>query len=103
MFSQEEPKVAYLFTLRRNRHPLPRVWNAYFRGCPVGSHIVRVHVDPAQAARGAAKDDAASVQGAFQHNSIPRSVPIRRMEYSMVKARLLLMRNASAHVPRPPD
>lgn len=103
MFSQEEPKVAYLFTLRRNRHPLPRVWNAYFRGCPAGSHIVRIHVDPSQATRGATKDDAASVQGAFQHNSIPSCVPVRRMEYSMVKARLLLMRNASAHLPRPPD
>ena len=102
MFSQEEPQVAYLFTLRRNRHPLPRVWNAYFRGCPVGSHIVRVHVDPTQAIRGANKDDTAGVQGAFQHNSIRSCVPIRRMEYSMVKARLLLLRNASAQ-PRPPD
>lgn len=103
MFSQEEPKVAYLFTLRRNRHPLPRVWNAYFRGCPTGSHIVRVHVDPTQAMRGTAKEDTASVQGAFQHKSIPSCVPIRRMEYSMVKARLLLMHNASVHTPRPPD
>ena len=42
----EKTVVAYLFTLRRARHPLPRVWSMYFAGCPVGSYKIYLHTDP---------------------------------------------------------
>ena len=40
------PTVAFLFTLRRDRHPLGRAWNSFFRKCPNGTARVHVHTDP---------------------------------------------------------
>ena len=100
MFSSDDPRVSYLFTLRRNRHPLPRVWNAYFRGCPAGSYVVRVHAD-SSIVRGQNHTKDEAVQGEFLGKLLPHCIPVRRMEYSMAKSRLLLLRNASALRPAP--
>ena len=46
-----DPVVAYLFTLRKDRHPLGRAWAAYFRGCPEGSWRVSVASSPCASLR----------------------------------------------------
>lgn len=88
------PTVAFLFTLRRDRHPLGRAWNAFFRTCPNGTARVHVHTDPNFKPRSAGNRTLGG-QGAFTNAVIPTpKVHIARFGYSMVQARMNLMRYA---------
>mmetsp|Transcript_34837 Transcript_34837/g.76621 ORF Transcript_34837/g.76621 Transcript_34837/m.76621 type:complete len:301 (-) Transcript_34837:1189-2091(-) len=89
-FVETDDAVAYLFTLRRERHPLPRAWAAYFAGCPPNTYVVHAHTDPTF---GAPKSNS-SKPSVFSHTKINRSVHVERMGYSMVQARLYLLRHA---------
>ncbi|KAL1518435.1 hypothetical protein AB1Y20_002727 [Prymnesium parvum] len=89
--------MAYLFTLRRPRHPLFRSWNHYFDSCASGSFRIHLHVDPAFAAAviyGNARD----AQGVHFASArlVSNSSAIDRMDYSMVSARLRLLKDAVA-------
>ena len=96
----KSPVVAYLFTLRRARHPLPRVWSMYFAGCPRGSYRIHLHTDPTF--NGTAKTNATNRFFA-PSRMIPRSTHIRRFGYEMVNARMLLLRHAMIAESSPPD
>ena len=93
------PTVAFLFTLRRDRHPLGRAWNAFFRTCPKGTARVHVHTDPNFKPRSTGNRTLGG-QGAFTDAVIPTpKVHIARFGYSMVQGRLNLMRYASTVSP----
>ena len=84
--------VAYLFLGRSTNgsffHPPDAAWNRYFAECPRGSFAVHVHVD------GGGTQHAAP-SGVFQLGAvIPTSVRVKRFAYSIVKAKLLLLRHA---------
>ena len=81
--------AAYLFTLRRERHPLPNVWAAYFKGCPAGSFSVHTHIEPESQA---AKMNVS--RSHFTTGRIKTSVHVERFGYSIVKVRYLLMHAA---------
>ena len=96
------PTVAFLFTLRRDRHPLGRAWNTFFRTCPNGTARVHVHTDPNFKPR-AAGNRSLGGQGTFANAVIPTpKVHVARFGYTMVQARLNLMRYA-ADVSPPAD
>lgn len=93
------PVVAYLFTLRRSENPmLRRVWESFWRSCPAGADFhVHTHTDPTMSKPvHPATDNRTRVVRGFAGSSIQDSVHIRRFEYSMVRARLLLLRRALA-------
>ena len=91
------PTIAFLFTLRRDRHPLGRAWNTFFRACPNGTARVHVHVDPTFKPRTSAGNRTVGGQGAFANAVIPPPyLHIARFGYSMVQARMILMRHAAA-------
>eukprot|EP00966_Prymnesium_polylepis_P165453 3824989-Prymnesium_polylepis.1 len=56
--------MAYLFTLRRARHPLFHSWNAYFDSCPQGSFRILLHVDPSFSLNESSKLGGREKQGA---------------------------------------
>ena len=68
-----------------------------------GSHSHAPHGSHAPHARALNSSRDESLQGEFHGKMIPSRTPVRRAEYSLVKARLLLLRNASAERPVPPD
>ena len=83
--------VAYLFTLRSaGRHPLERTWSRYFDGCPAGSVVLLSHTDAA-----ATPPASQGHSGVFANSTVPESIRVHRFGYSMVKARLLLLRYAA--------
>jgi hypothetical protein len=85
--------VAYLFTLRRTRHPLSRAWNRYFSTCAEGSYRIHVHADPSFAL-GTTMTDLGG-QGAFAQSVLVRdSIKVDRMGFSMVDARLRLLNSS---------
>ena len=83
-------RVAYLFTMRREAHPLSHAWARYFEGCPEGSYAVFSHVDPAFAA------SSSLAISPFNGSRIPSSIKVDRMGFSMVQARILLLHHALA-------
>ena len=85
------PSVAYLFTLRGvGSHPLERAWSRYFDGCPAHSVTLLSHTDVSSMQ----KKPATSPSGVFAGSMIKESIKVRRFSYSMVRARLLLLRSA---------
>ena len=88
--------VAYLFTLRRERHPLPNVWSTYFKGCPAGSFTVKTHIEPESAA---AKMNVS--RSHFTDGKLGTSIHVERFGYSIVKVRYLLMHAAVEAGPLP--
>jgi hypothetical protein len=84
--------VAYLFTLRSaGRHPLERAWSKYFDGCPAGSVVVQSHTDAAGSATLLTPSS-----GVFANSTLAETIKVHRFGYSMVKARLLLLRHTSS-------
>uniref|UniRef100_A0A7S4B4Z2 Protein xylosyltransferase n=2 Tax=Chrysotila carterae TaxID=13221 RepID=A0A7S4B4Z2_CHRCT len=93
--------IAYLFTLRRGRHPLPGAWTTYFAGCEMDSFAIHIHKDPSFSP----PSQNLSNSRFFNNTIIDRSVHIERMGYTMVQARLYLLRHAveaAAAAGRPP-
>lgn len=91
--------VAYLFLLRdpansgEVKHPLGDAWNKYFDGCDPGSYQVLVNLDSNNSSRRYGPQR----QGreAFGPSSLmPETMHIRRFSYSIVSAKLKLMRHA---------
>ena len=92
----EPPVLAYLFTLRRARHPLPHAWATYFSGCPAGSYKIHIHVDPTFNATDAAETGPAA-KYFKQENVLPRELltKVRRFGHELVQARMRLLRHAT--------
>jgi len=102
--SPPNPLVAFLFTLRRDRHPLNRAWNTFFRSCPQTNYRVHVHSDPAFRAPSNRSQQQLATQGAFAHALVPPPyVHIARFGYTMVQARMLLLRHAASAAGQPAD
>ncbi|KAL1518809.1 hypothetical protein AB1Y20_003089 [Prymnesium parvum] len=90
--------VAYLFTLREpDFHPLERTWSSYLRSCPPGSAVVRSHAGKVS---NASSPHGGGGRGAFAGSSLPVSIQVRRFDYSMVRARLLLLHDVLDRKPR---
>lgn len=89
--------VAYLFTLRKDRHPLGRAWASYFKGCAPDSFVVRSNVDPRF------PPGKFNASWPFAGSAIPHSMHVSRMEYPMVEVRLRLMRAANKASAQPID
>ena len=92
---QERPVLAYLFTLRRARHPLPHVWTNYFQGCEPGSYKIHIHVDPTF--NGTRAPETGPAARFFkQANVLPRAYldKVRRFGHELVRARMRLLRFA---------
>ena len=87
------PTVAYLFTQRRERHMLHRSWEAFWRTCPAeAEYHVHVHADPTFTGKKTFAANASIPKRGFEGSAIPGSIHIRRFEYTMVRARMLLLR-----------
>ena len=94
--------LAYLFTLRRARHPLPHAWTTYFNGCPSGSYSIHVHIDPTFNSTGLEERGPAARY--FNHrNTLPQAelIKVHRFGFSLVQARMKLLRHATS-VLKPP-
>lgn len=92
----EPPVLAYLFTLRRARHPMPKVWASYFDGCDPGSFRIHIHVDPSfNATELDEKGPAAKYFN--RRNTLPREqlAKVRRFGHELVRARMKLLRYAT--------
>lgn len=98
-FSKKDdaPVLAYLFTLRRARHPLPHAWTTYFQGCAPGSYRIHIHVDPNFNATTAGETGPAA-KYFKQVNVLPREqlIPVRRFGHTLVQARMKLLRHATS-------
>ena len=83
----EAGRIAYLFTQKSPVFPLWRTWSAHFSACHEGSFGVFLHVDPKfnRTERGQEK---------FPVTILEHSIQVDRMLFSMVQARLLLVRAA---------
>lgn len=83
----EAGRIAYLFTQKSPVFPLSRTWSAHFSACQAGSFGVFLHVDPKfnRTQRGQEK---------FPVTILEHSIPVDRMLFNMVQARLLLVRAA---------
>lgn len=92
----EAPVLAYLFTLRRARHPLPHAWATYFAGCAPGSYKIHIHVDPMFNATKAGETGPAAAYFK-QENVLPREYlqKVRRFGHELVQARMKLLRFAT--------
>ena len=92
-----QPTVAYLFTLRRARHPLPHAWSQYFAGCPRGSYKIHIHVDPMFNGT-AASENGPAAKYFKQDYVLPRDqlMKVRRFGHELVLARMNLVRYALA-------
>ena len=90
------PVLAYLFTLRRARHPLPHAWTDYFAGCAPGSYKIVIHVDPTFNATTAGESGPAA-KYFRQSNVLPRDqlIKVRRFGHELVQARMRLLRYAT--------
>ena len=85
----EHASVAYLFTLRDvGAHPLTRTWTRYFDGCPAGSVRLLSHTDAS------ASPKVSSAPNVFSHSTITPSLKVNRFTFSLVKARMSLLRHA---------
>ena len=93
---QPAPVLAYLFTLRRARHPLPLSWSQYFNGCAPGSYKIHIHVDPTFNASTASEQGPAA-KYFKQENVLPRELlaKVRRFGHELVWARMRLLRHAT--------
>ena len=93
----EPPVLAYLFTLRRARHPMPKVWASYFDGCEPGSFRIHIHVDPSF---NATELDEKGPAAKYFHrrNTLPREqlAKVRRFGHELVRARMKLLRYATS-------
>lgn len=89
------PVLAYLFTLRRARHPLPHTWTKYFSGCAPGSYKIHIHVDPTFNGTSASESGPAA-RYFRQSHVLPRDQlgKVRRFGHELVRARLRLLRHA---------
>lgn len=95
--AREQPTLAYLFTLRRARHPLPHAWANYFAGCPRGSYKIHIHVDPMF--NGTAASEIGAAAKYFKQDFVlPRDqlMKVRRFGHELVLARMKLVRHALA-------
>ena len=92
------PVLAYLFTLRRARHPLQHTWSRYFAGCRAGSYRLHIHVDPTINATMAAHLSEAGPGAKYfnRANTIPSDqlIKVHRFGFSLVQARMKLLRHA---------
>ena len=93
----EAPVLAYLFTLRRARHPLPHAWTTYFQGCAPGSYRIHIHVDPNFNATSASEAGPAA-KYFKQENVLPKDqlMTVRRFGHTLVQARMKLLRHATS-------
>ena len=93
--SAERPVLAYLFTLRRARHPMPHVWTNYFNGCPPGSYRIHIHVDPTFNAT-TSEEKGPAARYFNQKNTLPKGqlIKVRRFGHELVRARMKLLRFA---------
>ena len=91
----EPPVLAYLFTLRRARHPMPRVWTDYFNSCPTGSFKIYIHVDPTFNAT-VAEEKGPAARYFNRISTLPTNqlVKVRRFGHELVRARMKLLRHA---------
>ena len=87
------PVVAYLFTMRRPRHPLQSVWSTYFSGCRKGSYKIYIHTDPSFNISKPARHNRTNHFFNLDH-VIPNPVRVKRFGYEMVDARMRLARHA---------
>lgn len=92
---QQQPVLAYLFTLRRARHPLPHSWMQYFSGCAPNSYRIYIHVDPTFNTT-SASDKGPAAAYFKQANVLPRSQlqKVRRFGHELIWARMKLLRHA---------
>ena len=100
--SAEAPVLAYLFTLRRARHPMPHVWANYFKGCRPGSFRIHIHVDPTF--NSTAVEDVGPARAYFsQLHVLPSDqlMKVRRFGHELVRARMKLLRYAMSVGPTP--
>jgi hypothetical protein len=90
------PVLAYLFTLRRARHPIGRAWSTYFAGCAPGSYTIHIHVDPTFNQTDVANSNGPSAKYFKQENVLPREslIKVRRFGHELVQARMRLLRAA---------
>ena len=90
------PILAYLFTLRRARHPLPHVWTNYFNGCPASANYrIHIHVDPTfNATSVEEKGPAAKYFNARRVLPYQELIKVHRFGFSLVQARMKLLRHA---------
>lgn len=93
--SSQAPVLAYLFTLRRARHPLPHAWASYFAGCAPGSYKIHIHIDPTFNSTTAGESGPAA-KYFKQENVLPRNMltKVRRFGHELVQARMRLLRHA---------
>jgi hypothetical protein len=91
----EPPVLAYLFTLRKARHPMPHAWNTYLSGCAPGSFRVHIHVDPTFNATDLEEHGPAAKYFRQKH-VLPRAdlLKVRRFGHELVRARMKLLRHA---------
>lgn len=91
----QQPVLAYLFTLRRARHPLPHAWKEYFSGCQPGSYRIYIHVDPTFNTTSASEKGPAA-QYFKQSYVLPRHQlqKVRRFGHELIWARMKLLRHA---------
>jgi len=94
--AEPAPVLAYLFTLRRARHPLPHSWTTYFEGCAPGSYKIHIHIDPTFNST-EASDKGPAAKYFKQQNVIPRELlmKVRRFGHELVQARMKLLRHAT--------
>jgi len=92
----EPPVLAYLFTLRRARHPMPHVWTNYFNGCAPGSFRIHIHVDPTFNATEVEEKGPAARYFNRKH-TLPKEqlIKVRRFGHELVRARMKLLRHAT--------
>ncbi|KAL3904707.1 MAG: hypothetical protein SGPRY_011187 [Prymnesium sp.] len=99
--------VAYLFLLRTlGSHPLQATWSRYFATCPANSYVIFSHTDaassnqpPGNPASGIFTSNAGYSPASREHtffskSTLPQSIRVHRFDFSIVKARLLLLRAA---------
>lgn len=101
--------VAYLFLLRGrvdnfSDHPLSEAWNRYFDGCDPGSFMIGIHLDGSGTDTRGMPSSMLAVQppreppmrqGHFGARAVLNSsLQVKRFAFSIVKAKLKLLRNA---------
>ena len=93
--ASEPPVLAYLFTLRRARHPMPHIWTNYFNSCPAGSYRIHIHVDPTFNGTDIEEKGPAARYFNRKH-TLPRTqlIKVRRFGHELVRARMKLLRHA---------
>ena len=93
------PVVAYLFTMRHERPLLRKPWEAFWNACPPDADVrIHTHADPTTSRRSALNT---TLKHGFAGSTIPGSIHIKRFEYTMVQARILLLRHALSVKPAP--